>query len=61
MVISFTTLQKVGRSQSQQGAKHPPEIDEFKLWAASEGMTIIYLTSLGNGLAKVVNLFTAVK
>ena len=31
MVISFTPLRKVGRSQSQRGVKHRVVIDDFQL------------------------------
>ena len=31
MVISFTLLREVGRSQSQRGVKHRVEIDDFQL------------------------------
>ena len=37
LVISFTRLQKVERSQSQRGVKHQVEIDDFQLLADSEG------------------------
>ena len=43
MVISFTPLQKVEKNQSQRGVKYQVEIDDFQIWAGSEGMLFLHV------------------
>ena len=54
MVISFTPLRKVGRSQF---LFH--QIDDFQLWGDSEGMTFTWCFDVWSNLVGGVNLFQA--